>query len=258
MLRRVSQAIFRPAANQFKRFLASRLNWPQTFVIDHFGEFRFRAASGTEVSRTLDYGLETVSLPAFLFFVREEDIVWDIGASVGLFTVHTAAGAAKVVAFEPDPPTFKRLQENVALNGLEAKVEFHAVALGETRGQLDLESDGLDGFAPALSQGNLRRHKRSVSVPVETIDHLISQNVVSPTVIKIDIEGAELMALRGARDLLRGPKKPRLLFVEVHPEFLKGFGSTAAEVADLLVDSGYRVLATSQRAEQYHLIAFAG
>jgi FkbM family methyltransferase len=261
-IRRAAQdarrSIFRPGANHLKRFLASRWNWPQTFVVDHFGEFRFRAASGTEVTRTLDYGLETESLPAFLFLLREDDIVWDIGASVGLFTVHTATKAKKVIAFEPDPPTLKRLQENVALNGLNGKVEFQGVALGETRGQLDLASDGLDGMAPALSVGQLARHKHSVSVPVETIDHLISRNVFSPSVIKMDIEGAELMALRGAQNLLQGPKKPRLLFIEVHPEFLKGFGSTAVEVTDLIVDAGYRIVATPQRAAQYHLIAFAG
>jgi FkbM family methyltransferase len=250
--------IFRPGANQVKRVLAAKFNRTQTFVVDRFGEFRFQAGSGTEVSRTLDYGHEALALPTFLFFVGADDVVWDIGASVGLFTVHAAAKAARVVAFEPDPPTFKRLRENVTLNGLDSKVQFQAVALGDARGQLDLASDGLDGFAPALSTGNLQRHKRSVSVPVETIDYLSSHDVVLPTVLKIDIEGAELMALRGAKELLRGPKKPRLLFIEVHPEFLKGFGSTAGEVTDFLTSSGYRILATPRRADQYHLIAVTG
>ena len=258
IIQRGNRTLLRPCANELKRFFASSLNWPQTFVVDRYGEFSFRAANSTEVGRTLDYGLEVSSLAAFLFLIRDEDIVWDIGASIGLFTVHTAARAARVVAFEPDPATFRRLKENVSLTGLQSKVEFLELALGNVPGQMELAPDGLDDLAPALSTGKPGRHKHAVAVRIETIDGLISQGVSPPTVIKMDIEGAELLALRGAVELLRGKLRPRLLFIEVHPQFLPDFDSTAKDVTDLLAGAEYRILASPQRGMQYHLIAFAG
>lgn len=249
--------LLRPWSTELRRFVANRFRMPVTLTADRLGEFRFRAQNATEVARTLDYGHELVSLAAFLFLLKPDDVVWDLGASVGLFTVHAAARCSEVVAFEPDPPTFARLKENVALNGFSGKVRFEGCAVGQEPGTLELSTDGLHGLAPSLAMGTDGRHKNRVAVPVETIDRLVGKGVPAPTVLKVDIEGAEILALRGGRTVLSGPKRPRLLFVEVHPLFLPNFGATADDVDRCVVECGYRLLSTQKRDAQYHLIAVA-
>lgn len=254
ILRAANRRLIRPFANELRRGLAFALHVEQTVVADRYGEFRFRVGNRIEVGRTLDYGYEPVPLGAFLFLLRDDDVVWDVGASVGLYTVHSAARCRCVVAFEPDAATFARLGQNVGLNGLTSKVQLHQLALGEAPGELQLATDGLDGMAPTLTT-RFERHSRSIAVKVETIDLMIAQGAPHPDVVKIDIEGAEILALRGARGLLNGPRPPRLLFVELHPRFLPAFGGSQGDVMQLLTDAGYQVVSMQERGAQYHVLA---
>lgn len=222
------------------------------FASEVFGHFRFKCDSHREYYRTIKFGAEASALGAFLFLLRQEDVVWDIGASVGLFTVHASPRVARVIAFEPDPATYTRLVENVALNH-ETNVIPRAEALGEAPGTVRLSTDGLDGNAPAIA--DLGRHEFTVEVPVETVDGLIASGVQKPTVMKIDIEGAELSALRGSMGLLGSERRPRLVFLEVHPEFLPRFGGSLADVLAVLKANHYRIMSTNIREDQYHIVA---
>jgi FkbM family methyltransferase len=225
-----------------------------TFVVHTFGEYKFICGNKTEYSRTVEYGGEKTPLGAFLFLLKAEDVVWDIGASVGLFTAHSAGIAKMVVAFEPDPATFGRLRQNVEINRLSDRTMTHQLALGSKKGQVILRTDGLDGNAPSVA--DLGRHSHSTMVQLETIDSLISQGLPVPSVMKIDIEGAELSALEGASKLLRSKQKPRLLFVEVHTKFLTNYHSRHDSVEKVLHQSGYNIIGTRKRDDQYHLIAY--
>ena len=69
------------------------------------------------------------------------------------------------------------------------------------------------------------------------------------------LEGAEIVALRGARALLAGPKPPRLVFMEVHPKFLPSYNATAEEVIGLLSSTGYRTLSAGTVHDQIHVVA---
>jgi hypothetical protein len=90
-----------------------------------------------------------------------------------------------------------------------------------------------------------------VLVDVKTLDDLIDKNTIQvPTVIKIDIEGAELIALKGMINLLNSINKPRLLFIEVHPEFLHSFQSNTDEVYDFLSNTKYTIIEKIERDEQ--------
>ena len=74
------------------------------------------------------------------------------------------------------------------------------------------------------------------------------------TVLKIDAEGAELLVLRGAGDLLASQRAPRLIFLEVHPKFLPSFGATAEAVDQLVSQHAYDVTVRRLRGDQVHLL----
>lgn len=251
--KKLQQRLILPWLNELKRILAIVLKSDQVIQLTTLGELKFLCSTRTEFYRTLNYGGEILSLASFLFLLRKDDIVWDIGASVGLFTMHAAQRVNRVIAYEPDPETAARLDENIKLNGLRNKVDVRQLALGDEERREELHTDGLCGFAPAL--GNLERHSASISVEMKTIDCLVRKGTQHPSVLKIDIEGAELLALRGARSLLHSEKRPRIIFIEIHPVFLPRYGGSSEEVVRLIRDSGYSILSTENRAEQQHLIA---
>jgi FkbM family methyltransferase len=173
-------------------------------------------------------------------------------------TVHSAVFAkqGKVIAFEPDPETRERLKHNVSLNNI-SNVVFVSWAVSDSAGEVSLFTDGASGYAPTLREQTNREGapKNKVTVQTRTLDEeILAGNLPLPTVLKIDIEGAEVLCLRGAQKLLSGQlgQKPRLIFMELHPEFLPSFGSTGEEVHNFVLSHGYSVVWQEKRDAQIH------
>jgi hypothetical protein len=95
----------------------------------------------------------------------------------------------------------------------------------------------------------------SVSVKTDSIANALRRGEIPmPDVIKLDIEGAEILALRGMQNLLSSDKAPRSIFMEVHPEFLKQFDSTSEKVILYAESFGYRKSYCVQSHNQIHCI----
>ena len=146
------------------------------------------------------------------------DVLYDIGANVGNYALIAAAiSDARVVAIEPAYATYASLCENVQLNGFGERVIALPVVLGETArlGSLsyrDTEAGAaihsLDGSGGVYDQ----------PVLVFALDDLIRTfDLPKPTLIKLDVDGAEGMVLAGATETLRDPTL-RSLLVEVEDE----------------------------------------
>lgn len=218
----------------------------------------FEVHNRVERFRIVGFGGEESFLNRFLQDLQPTDVVYDIGASVGLMTV-TAARVlteGRVIAFEPDPETRSHLFRNVELNG-SSNVEFVSWAASDEEGTFPLFTDGADGFAPSLRrQARPDAPRRSVDIRTRRIDDaLAGAELPVPSVLKIDIEGAEGLCLEGARGLLTGRfgSVPRLVFLELHPDFLPDFGSSVETVEELMSDAGYDETWRSRREDQVHV-----
>lgn len=142
--------------------------------------------------------------------------VIDIGANIGAFTVLAALlGAAKVIAYEPHPETFKALQANVAGSPVAGRCELVNAAVGGWA-----RSDELVGVGGAAHFA--REVGSGVEVPVLDIDAVLD-NLPADVVIKLDCEGAEYEILEMARDLGKvktlvmewhGPEMPHLTHLD--------------------------------------------
>jgi FkbM family methyltransferase len=122
----------------------------------------------------------------------------DAGASIGFVTVRAARRAERVVAVEPHPVRFAYLERNVNLNGL-TNVTCVNCALGSARGTVTMfDLDPTLGPHPVDISTNPGRGSR-FDVDVRPLDELVSEPVA---MLKVDVEGAELEVLRGARNLL--------------------------------------------------------
>jgi len=169
-----------------------------------------------------------------LRFLRPGDHFVDVGANVGVFStlVGTRLPGVRITAIEPFPPVRGDLEANLALNDLKIAVVDSAVSdtAGEATFEI-LDRDVLNRLAPEGVTGS-----RGISVPVTTLDELVGDD--PPALIKIDVEGSELLVMQGARRLLTDVA-PVLLFE--HAGHSQHFGITPAQVRAFLSGLGYSV-----------------
>jgi FkbM family methyltransferase len=250
----------RAAASDVRRRLDTFVYKRQLPVVVTLTEFeasgvRFEVSNLTEHFRVVLHGGETEYTAAMLQDLRDDDVLFDIGANVGMVALH-AAKICRTVAFEPDPSFQRRLEVNTALNP-DRTFALEPIAVSDTNGSVVLYTDGDEGNSPSLV--HQRGENNSVSVSARSLDSLVAEGrLPRPTVVKLDVEGAEILVLRGAKQFLTGPQRPRALFIEVHDTFLPGFGSSADEVYALLQEFGYtKDTYRSERWDQTHLILHA-
>ncbi len=173
---------------------------------------------------------------AFAEQVKSGGVVWDIGANIGFYSLIASrlVGDGEVVAFEPLPSNAEAIRRNLALNRI-ANVKVIAIALGDSEGTADLRLHAEQTWAKLDTSADTGFQEEQqvtghVSVEVSTIDHQL-QTLTPPDFVKIDIEGAEVAALRGASRLL----------TEHRPTIICEFHGTNQAVCDLLESHGYRL-----------------
>jgi FkbM family methyltransferase len=154
-------------------------------------------------------------------------IVYDLGANIGLYSRFFVQKfhASKVYAFEPMSDNCPQLTRNLEIGGCADKVEVLPFAVGEEDGIVDFQVDDVSsnsGRLDAITQGEPSPSRvqyglrpKIETVTVHRLDTLFSQGrLLPPDLIKVDVEGAEAMALRGARQLLL-QHRPGLI-IELH------------------------------------------
>ena len=167
---------------------------------------------------------------AFRAAIRQGDTVIDAGANVGCYALlfgRWVGRTGRVYAFEPDPSAFEGLTRLIALNGLaEIVVPINAAISDRVRPAAPFAlaaASGLSRFAVSSLDGT------TIPVATTSIDVFCARRRISPRVIKIDIEGAELHALRGARHTISHARDLQL-FVEMHPSLWNAAGISVADL----------------------------
>lgn len=161
----------------------------------------------------------------FRALVRPGDVCLDIGANMGWYTTlfQRLVGANGVVhAFEPVPPIFEHLTENVGLNEPQ-NVRLNNLALGDEEKDIELHifDDLPDGHASIATFGY--SDFRSYTSRMITLDSYLEETDTNDVrVVKMDIEGAELMMLKGASRLFEQQNLP-ILEVEMALATSRGF-----------------------------------
>lgn len=154
-------------------------------------------------------------------------MVLDVGANAGQYTLlfgKWTGPKGRVHAFEPSPEAFVGLTRHVELNGLSDIVHCWPMAVSNRDGESDFLADGFQGTNRLVSSEHDRLRSPVRRVVCTTVDQFCTREGILPTFIKIDVEGAELQVLQGARETIRAAGKALVLFVELHPALWSGFG----------------------------------
>lgn len=190
---------------------------------------------------------ERAELEFILRVLQEGMTFFDIGANIGLFSL--AAGEkllgqlSAVYAFEPCPSTFAILEKNLLKNEL-AMVRAVRVALSDQNGQADLYVNA--ELKDALNSLQDPSHSDSEVVGREVVqtitldDFVARENIANVDVMKVDVEGAELLVFRGGRKLLKRPDAPLILY-EGYSWCTAGFHYHPVELMWQLEELGYEL-----------------
>lgn len=232
-------------------YVLNRFLLRREFLTAQADGLEFRVKTEDVVGRHLyKYGRHEPEMTAWLMKAvapADGDVIIDIGANIGWYAMHFATlcrgSDARVLAFEPDPRNFGLLEENIARNGADAVRPF----------QLAL-SDNDDGAAlHQFGSNNLGRHSilpindgDSVAVATARLDDVLTLPEFAgrtPRAMKIDIEGYELVALRGAPEVLTACP---LVVLEYSPRYMRAGDIDPAALLHFMRGLGF----TPHRLEQ--------
>jgi FkbM family methyltransferase len=204
------------------------------------GEIRFVTPNWLTRYRVQTFFTKEPETLEWISGFESDEILWDIGANVGLYSVYAASKGVNVYAFEPSALNIESLTRNVMINGYEGEIVVMPFAL--------TDSDGISTFF--MSRENFRTGgaHNSIGEPIDQYGELFSQpleirtlslsvdscveilNIEMPTHLKIDVDGCELQVLKGARETL---KQVKSVLIEVYPQ-----NKSSGEVMDILKESG--------------------
>jgi FkbM family methyltransferase len=188
-------------------------------------------------------------------FLRPGMVVFDLGANLGQYTLLAARSVGeqgRVHSFEPSHRIFGELQFNVQLNGLSERCTLNRLAVSDVAGvaRLSRYEEGAEVY------GSLGTHQRSEAAivgheEVQTIrldDYCETNGIDHIDFMKMDVEGAELLALRGAGELLARKNAPTIL-LEMGDLNTVGFGYKSTDLWGYLEHLGYRMYSLGTRGD---------
>ena len=155
--------------------------------------------------------------------INKDDVFYDIGANVGIFSILLNQDVKETFSFEPYSIAYSYLRRNLELNNLETH-KSHQLALNDVFGDVFLYvnpefSSGLNSLMP--SQHPSARILSKETVPSTTLDKFIESNP-APSFCKIDVEGAEKAIFKGATQTIKKAKPT--FFYETSIHTTKAFG----------------------------------
>lgn len=174
--------------------------------------------------------------------LSDGEVMLDVGAHIGYFTLKSSVrvgNSGRVIAFEPNPRTSETLRANVSASHA-TNVTIIPVACTDSETTLKFYADLTQGNsgASSLSHANAGKESHEFTVRGRPIDDVLRElGIQRVDVMKVDVEGAELYVLRGAKETLQR-FHPRII-IEVVPRQLAEMNTTVEQLFSFIEQMGY-------------------
>ena len=211
------------------------------FYIDPISEFGLKLMRNNSYETDMTNQVQKVLKPG--------DIFVDLGANEGFFSIVGSKIVGKegqVIAVEPQQRLWEIIVKNVEINGL-SNVMLLPYGIGSSNGEAEMHFyPNLNSGASSLAKSfnfkvSLRKFRKAIystsKITIKTLDEIFEQGR-NIKLMKVDIEGFELEALKGAKQLL-GNHTIQNLLIEIHPEALHSLDQSEKEIENLLTGHGY-------------------
>lgn len=201
-----------------------------------------RYAVGSETARSYElWRFSDVLLEELVSRVEEGEVLYDVGANRGNYTISAAVNGAEVESFEPNPIAVRNLRKNVALNeGIDVTV--HECGLMDAVDERTFYVASPSPYS-SFNEFNITHADatitRTTDVPIETVDNVVyDRGTCPPDHLKIDVEGTGYAVLYGAERTLRNHRP--IIYFEPHQVEEEEF--KIAETIEFLRDIDYRIV----------------
>ncbi|MES2597883.1 MAG: FkbM family methyltransferase [Verrucomicrobiota bacterium] len=236
-------------------------DWHMHVTIPEIGKLRVRMRRNRSMWLRPPLTHEWYPLAALKAVVKPGDVVWDVGANLGLYArwLVTHLKAGRVCSFEPMSENISELKHNLELGAVTDKVQVVPWALSDVDGEVEFQVDDMQSASGAVSSvcdGKASKARAALGLPPKTekvtsrtIDSILDKGELpAPDVLKIDIEGAERMLLDGGTRFFSN--SPACLVLETH-----GL-EVSKSCLEFLFDHGFQVAACvrSERNPKRHMI----
>jgi FkbM family methyltransferase len=228
---------------------------PVARVDTAYGPLLLRSGHGRLAWRARTFFTEEPDTIRWLDSLKAADVLWDVGANVGLYALYAAKFChCRVFAFEPESQNYALLLDNMALNDVGDRVEAACIALSDSEafGHLAVpfitKGGAYNLFAASAAESDVPESVRAQRMfskerPVRqlsfgcSIDGLIARRGFEPpTHLKIDVDGIEYKIIEGARQTLDNPRL-RSVLIELNEK-----SPHDAEVPGILARHGFRLV----------------
>ena len=221
-------------SNEFMQLLDPRID----VVLDN-QKLTFRTGNGRLLWRAKSLLTEEPLMITWIRSMHRDDVVLDVGANVGIYTIPIAKRVQTVYACELDPLNIAILKENMFLNAVTENVVVLPFACGVSAKIVDVKFRDLAyGDALQLIEGGdpqntrLGHQNHSAKVIQFSLDDIfVKLDLSRPNKVKIDVDGNEITVLQGMKDLIRGAN-------EVY--FEDSLSDSCRVVVAFLLDSGFK------------------
>ena len=223
-----------------RRFWQKRKTWDQDYcgVAAQFHTDDFYSNYWFYGPKNLTVAHEPVITKLLIHLAGQSRYLWDFGSNLGYFAVVLGKKNPdlRIMALEMDETLLPVIQRNLDTNGVSADIVHGAV--GDTDDFVSYTPHPYS-FLQKMAQEKAIAPKLELKTPIMRMDDLAKKAGALPDLIKIDVDGAEVAALRAASDVLANPEL--VMFLEVHPTLLPNFGVSIADVDAILQAQGLRV-----------------
>ena len=198
----------------------------------------------------------------FLFkqFIKKNTVFVDIGAHIGYYSLLCASIAKEgtIISFEPVPRNFKFLEKNIRLNKFKHIKAIKKAISNDNRTSLLFLSNASNTGDNRFFEDSLigeNNKKESIKVSCLKLDDFLAKSKLSPNMIKIDIQGGEMLALLGMKKILKSSSK-LVLFCEFWPGGISAMGESPQEFLDMLDKNGFKIFEINEHEKKLETKSF--
>ena len=166
--------------------------------------------------------------------IKNDSTFIDIGANIGNLSLAAAniINDGKIIAIEAHPKTYRSMLQNINDNA--KNIDAYNLAVGDESGEIYLTDFSADD-CNHISKENINNN---VAINIDTIDNILGYDVGKIDLLKIDVEGFELMVLKGAKITL---SKTKYIYFELWDKLTEKFKYSGSEIIDLLRKHNFKI-----------------
>ena len=198
-------------------------------------------ANETVGQQILAGSFESEDIDFFISSIQANDVFFDIGANVGVFSIlaKSKVPSCFVHLFEPIPLNCSLIRVSSQINDMQS-IYINECVLSDVEKSFSFSKCDDSAFSSINNTGRSKETKK-LTVKSTTIDLYTKKHKIKKIdLIKIDVEGAEKLVLDGAKDIFRDSnRKPRLMLIELYDGNLGAFNTSSKEIVNILKEYNY-------------------